>query len=224
MVEKVVVGWSGGKDSALALYEVLKAGMDVSGLLTTVTQDYDRVSIHGVRRILLEQQAASLGFQVEEMLLAKGAADKDYENEFLSILRSYRNRGVRSVVFGDIFLEEVKKFRDDLLARIGMHGIYPLWNRDTRDLANHFIELGFKAIITVVDSTALGKQFSGREYDKQLLADLPDGVDPCGEKGEFHTFVYNGPIFTKPIAFARGELVFRENRFWYTDLLLGCQN
>ena len=214
-----MVGWSGGKDSALALYEVLKAGMDVSGLLTTVTQDYDRVSIHGVRRILLEQQAASLGFQVEEMLLAKGAADKEYENEFLSILRSYRNRGVRSVVFGDIFLEEVKKFRDDLLARIGMFGIYPLWKHDTRELASHFIELGFRAIITVVDSTALGKEFSGREYDKQLLADLPSGVDPCGEKGEFHTFVYNGPIFTKPIAFRRSEVVFRENRFWYTDLL-----
>ncbi len=219
MVEKVIVGWSGGKDSALALYEVLKSGMDVMGLLTTVTQDYDRVSIHGVRRVLLEQQAASLGFPVEEMLLAKGAADENYEKEFLSILRSYRNRGVVSVVFGDIFLEDVRKFRDELLARIGMHGIYPLWNRDTRDLANHFVELGFKAVISVVDGNVLDKEFSGRDYDKQLLAELPAGVDPCGENGEFHTFVYNGPTFTKPVLFTRGEVVLRENRFWYTDLI-----
>jgi uncharacterized protein (TIGR00290 family) len=217
--EKVIVGWSGGKDSALALYEVLKSGRDVLSLLTTVTLDYDRVSIHGVRRSLLRQQAESLGFPVEEMLLPKGAADKDYENEFLSILRSYRNRGVLGVVFGDIFLEDVKKFRDGLLSRIGMHGIYPLWKRDTRELANHFIDLGFKAVVTVVDSQALGKEFSGREYDKKFLADLPAGVDPCGENGEFHSFVYNGPTFTKQISFERGEVVFRENRFWYTDLV-----
>ena len=219
LAEKTIVGWSGGKDSALALYEVLKSGMDVVGLLTTVTQDYDRVSIHGVRRILLEQQAASLGFPVEEMLLAKGAADEDYEQDFLTILRSYRNRGILSVVFGDIFLEDVRKFRDDLLARIGMHGVYPLWKRDSKDLANHFIELGFKAVISVVDGNVLGKEFSGREYDKKLLADLPKGVDPCGENGEFHTFVYDGPIFSKPIPLARGEVVFRENRFWFTDLV-----
>ena len=219
MADKVVMGWSGGKDSALALYEVLKSGMDVQTLLTTVTQEYDRVSIHGVRRVLLEQQAESLGFPVDEMMLAKGAADEDYEQEFLAITRSYRNRGVLGVVFGDIFLEDVKLFRDDLLARIGMHGIYPLWKRDTRELANHFIDLGFKAVVTVVDSQALGKEFSGREYDKKFLEDLPASVDPCGENGEFHSFVYNGPTFTKQIAFMRGEAVFRENRFWYMDLL-----
>jgi len=219
MNEKVVVGWSGGKDSALALYEVMKSGMEVVGLVTTVTEDYGRVSIHGVRQALLEEQAASLDFPVEEMLLAKGAADKDYEQEFLSTLRSYRNRGVISVVFGDIFLEDVKKYREDLLARIGMHGIYPLWKRETRELAKRFIELGFKAVVTVVDSTMLGKEFSGREYDKHLLEDLPAAVDPCGENGEFHTFVYDGPIFSKAINFSKGEMVFRENRFWYTDLL-----
>ncbi len=219
MPQKVIVAWSGGKDSALALYEVMKSGMDVVGLLTTVTQEYNRISIHGVRRVLLERQAASLGFSVDEMLLPKGAADKDYEKEFLAFARSYRSREVVGVVFGDIFLEDVKKFRDDLLARVGMHGIYPLWKRDTQTLANHFIDLGFKAIITVVDSKALGRELSGRLYDKQFLADLPAGVDPCGENGEFHTFVFNGPIFTNPIMFATGEVVFRENRFWYTDLL-----
>ncbi len=219
LVEKVVASWSGGKDSAFALYEVLKAGLDVVGLLTTVTQDYDRISIHGVKRVLLEKQAEALGFPVDEMLLAKGAADEDYEKEFLAILRSYRNRGVFSVVFGDIFLEDVKKFREDLLVRIGMHGIYPLWKRDTRELADLFISLGFKAVITVVDGNLLGKEFSGREYDRQFLADLPAGVDPCGENGEFHTFVYNGPIFSKTVGFTKGEVVFRENRFWYCDLL-----
>jgi uncharacterized protein (TIGR00290 family) len=219
LVEKAVASWSGGKDSALALYESLKSGLEVVGLLTTVTQEYDRISIHGVRRVLLEQQAESLGFPVEEMLLTKDAANKDYENEFLAILRGYRNRGAISVVFGDIFLEDVKKFRDELLARIGMHGIYPLWKRDTQALANEFISIGFKAIVTVVDSNVLSKEFSGREYDRQFLADLPAGVDPCGENGEFHTFVYNGPKFNKPITFTKGEAVFREARFWYCDLI-----
>jgi uncharacterized protein (TIGR00290 family) len=166
LVEKVVVGWSSGKDSSLALYEVLKSGMDVLALLTTVTQEYNSVSVHGIRRALLEQQAESIGFPVEEMLVPKGVANQDYENEFLTILRSYRNHGVTSVVFGDIFLEDVKKFREDMLAKIGMHGIYPLWKRDTRYLAEHFIDLGFKAVVTVVDSKVLGKEFSGREYDK----------------------------------------------------------
>jgi uncharacterized protein (TIGR00290 family) len=219
LADKVVVGWSGGKDSTLALYEVLKSGMDVQALLTTVTQEYDRFSIHGVRRVLLEQQAESLGFPVDEMMLTKGAADEDYEREFLAITRSYRNRGVLGVVFGDIFLEDVRLFRDELLARIGMHGIFPLWKQDTRGLANHFIDLGFKAVVTMVDSQALGKEFSGREYDKKFLDDLPASVDPCGENGEFHSFVYNGPTFTKQIAFMRGEAVFKENRFWYMDLL-----
>lgn len=217
--EKVVVGWSGGKDSELALYEVLKSGMDVLELLTTVTQEYDRVSIHGVRTVLLEQQAEALGLPLEKMLLPKGAADKDYEKELLTILRRHRDRGVLSVVFGDIFLADVKKYRDELLAKIGMHGIYPLWGRNSTELAGKFIDLGFKAAITVVDGNVLGKEFSGREYNRKFLADLPAGVDPCGENGEFHSFVYSGPIFSKPVAFTKGEVVLRENRFWYTDLI-----
>jgi uncharacterized protein (TIGR00290 family) len=219
MKEKVVVGWSGGKDSALALHEVLKSGMEVAELLTTITQEYDRVSVHGVRTVLLEQQAEALGLPLEKMLLPKGAADKDYEKELLTILRSHRNRGVLSVVFGDIFLADVKQYRDDLLAKIGMHGIYPLWGRNTMELAGKFIDLGFKAVVSVVDGNVLGKEFSGREYDRKFLADLPPDVDPCGENGEFHSFVYNGPIFSKPVAFTKGEVVQRENRFWYTDLV-----
>ncbi len=215
----MIVSWSGGKDSSLALYEVMKSGMDVVTLLTTVTLEYDRVSIHGVRRALLKRQSESLGFPVEEMLLPKGAADKDYEEELVAMLRRYHARGVVGAVFGDIFLEDVKKFRDGLLAKVGLNGIYPLWKRDSRTLANHFIDLGFKAVVTVVDSQFFGKEFSGRLYDKEFLSDLPSGVDPCGENGEFHTFVYNGPIFTSPIAYVIGEVVFRENQFYYTDLL-----
>ena len=219
MKEKVVVGWSGGKDSALAIYEVMKSDLEVLELLTTVTQEYDRISIHGVRTGLLEQQAEALGLPLEKMMLPKGAADKDYEKELLTILRNHRNRGVLSVVFGDIFLADVKRYREELLSKIGMHGIYPLWRRDSRELAAKFIDLGFKAIITVTDGNVLGKKFLGREYDRKFLADLPASVDPCGENGEFHSFVYDGPIFKNLVKFMKGEVVFRENRFWYIDLV-----
>jgi uncharacterized protein (TIGR00290 family) len=220
LTKKIVVGWSGGKDSALALYEVQKAGgYDAVELLTTVTEDYDRISIHDVRRVLLEQQAEALGLPLEKMLIPKGASNKEYEEELLTLLRSYRNRGFVSVVFGDIFLADVKKYRDDLLAKIGMRGIYPLWKRSTKELAERFVSLGFKAVITVVDSNALGKEFAGREYDRQFLADLPVGVDPCGENGEFHSFVYDGPLFSKAVAFTKGAVAFRESRFWHCDLI-----
>jgi uncharacterized protein (TIGR00290 family) len=174
--QKVIIGWSGGKDSALALYEVQRSdGYEIVELLTTVTQDYNRVSIHGVRCVLLEQQAEALGLPLEEMLLSKGAADKDYQTELLTILGSHMKTGVCAVVFGDIFLQDVKNFRDDLMSKIGMHGIYPLWGRDSRGLAEKFIDLGFKAVVTVIDSQVLGKEFSGREYDRKFLADLPKG-------------------------------------------------
>jgi uncharacterized protein (TIGR00290 family) len=216
---KVIVGWSGGKDSALALYEVTKSGMEVLELLTTVIQESDRVSVHGVRRVLLEQQAEALGLPLDEMHISKGASNREYEQELLALLRSYRNRKVLAVVFGDIFLEDVQRYREEMLAKIGMHCIYPLWGRNTRELAEKFIVLGFKAVITVVDSTVLGKELVGREFDRQFLADLPTGVDPCGENGEFHTFVYNGPIFSKPVEFTKGEVTLVDNRFWHCDLI-----
>ncbi len=224
MKEKLVVGWSGGKDSAFALYEVLKAkSYDVVALLTTVTQDYDRISIHGVRRVLLEAQAEALGLPLEKMLIHKGALDVDYETALVKILEKFKSDGVNAVLYGDIFLEDVKKYRDDMLAKIGMHGVYPLWKKNSTELARSFIEAGFKAVITVVDSNVLGKEFAGREYNKQFLADLPAGIDPCGENGEFHSFVYDGPIFSKPVTFTKGEVVLREKRFWYCDLLLANQ-
>jgi len=220
MREKVIVAWSGGKDSALALYEILNAGSyEVLELLTTVTKDYDRISIHGVRRVLLEQQARALRIPLEEMFIMKGASDKGYESELLKTLKRHRDNGVFSVVFGDIFLEDVRKYREQLLSKAEMKGIFPLWEKDTKDLALKFINLGFKAIITSVDSTVLGKDFVGREYNEQFLSDLPAGVDPCGENGEFHSFVYDGPIFHEKVAFIKGKIVLRDNRFYYCNLL-----
>ena len=221
MSKKVIVAWSGGKDSAFALYEILKTtGFDVINLLTTMMQGEDRINIHSVRRVLLEQQATALGFPLEKTFIPKGASDKEYENALLKMLKRQRDNNVSSVVFGDIFLEDVKKYREQILAKAGVKGIYPLWQRDTKDLARKFINLGFKAIITSIDSNVLTKDFAGREYEKQFLSELPENVDPCGENGEFHSFVYDGPIFHERVFFKKGEIVLRENRFYYCDLLL----
>jgi uncharacterized protein (TIGR00290 family) len=220
MREKVIVAWSGGKDSALALYEVLKSGSyEVLELLTTVTKDYDRISIHGVRRVLLEQQAKALRIPLEEVFITKGASDAEYEGELLKTLKRHRDNGVFSVVFGDVFLEDVRKYREQILEKVGMNGIFPLWKKDTKELALKFINLGFKAIITSIDSNVLGKDFVGREYDEKFLSDLPADVDSCGENGEFHSFVYDGPVFYESVSFTRAENVLRENRFYYCDLL-----
>jgi len=216
----VIIAWSGGKDSALALYEILKSGgFEVVKLLTTVTKDYDRISIHGVRSVLLEQQASGLGFPLEKTFISKGASDQEYENELLKALKKDLDSGVFSVVFGDIFLEDVREYRERLLMKVGMNGIFPLWKRNTKELAHKFINLGFKAIITSIDSNVLGKDFAGRDYDEQFLLDLPANVDPCGEKGEFHSFVYDGPIFHERVLFKKGEILLRENRFYFCDLI-----
>jgi len=220
MSEKAVVAWSGGKDSALALYETLRSGRyDVQALLTTVNRDYDRISIHGVRRVLLEQQAKAMGIPLEKTFISKGASDAEYEKELLKALKKQKDSGVSSVVFGDIFLEDVRKYRERILATAGINGVFPLWKQDTQILARKFINLGFKAIITSVDSNVLGKDFAGREYDERFLSDLPENVDLCGENGEFHSFVYDGPIFHERLSFVKGERVLRENRFYYCDLL-----
>jgi uncharacterized protein (TIGR00290 family) len=216
----VIVAWSGGKDSAFALYEILESGRyEVLELLTTVTKDYDRISIHGVRRVLLEQQANALGFPLKITFISKGASDAEYEYELLKALKRQRDSGVSSVVFGDIFLEDVRKYREQVLAKVCMNGIFPLWKKDTQSLARQFINLGFKAVITSIDSHVLARDFAGREYDEQFLSDLPANVDPCGENGEFHSFVYGGPIFHERVSFTKGEIVLRENRFYSCDLL-----
>jgi uncharacterized protein (TIGR00290 family) len=220
MKEKAVVAWSGGKDSALALHEILESGRyEVQELLTTVTRDYDRISIHGVRSVLLEQQAKALGFPLEKTFISKGASDEEYETELLKALKRQRDAGVSSMVFGDIFLEDIRKYRERMLMKVGVNGVFPLWKKDTRALARRFIQLGFKAVIASVDSEVLAKDFVGREYDERFLSDLPENVDPCGENGEFHSLVYDGPIFHKRVSFTKGEKVLREKRFYYCDLI-----
>ena len=181
-MEKILVSWSGGKDSAIALFEILKdKNYQVAALLTTITEDYDRISMHGVRRVLLERQAAALGFALEKVLIPKNASNKEYESNMGKVLAKYKAAGTTEVVFGDIYLEDLRKYREDKLAGMGMRGIFPLWKRDTRELACSLSTLGFQAVTTCVDSQALGRQFVGRVIDGQFLSDLPAGVDPCGE-------------------------------------------
>jgi uncharacterized protein (TIGR00290 family) len=220
MSEKVLVSWSGGKDSALALNEVLeKGGYDIQAFITTVSEEFDRISMHGVRRSLLARQAASLQLPLREIILPPGPSNREYEAGMEALLAEYKERGVSRVIFGDVFLEDVRAYREKNLARVGMEGIFPLWGSDTGTLANTFIELGFKAVVTCVDSEALDGGFVGRDFDEGFLSELPEGVDPSGENGEFHTFVYDGPIFKQPITLEKGEVVLREHRFCYIDLV-----
>jgi uncharacterized protein (TIGR00290 family) len=219
-MESVIVSWSGGKDSAMALHEILKTqNYQIAALLTTVTEDYDRISMHGVRRILLEQQVASLGFPLEQVLISKNASNEEYETNMGRVLGKYKKAGISSVVFGDIFLEDLRKYREDKLAILDMQAIFPIWKRDTQELSRSLSSLGFKAITTCVDTSALGSQFAGRVIDEQFLSELPPNVDACGENGEFHSFVYDGPIFKQRVSFTLGEIVLRENRFCYCDLI-----
>ncbi len=219
MGTKAVFAWSGGKDSALALYEARRAGAyDVERLLTTIAQDYDRVCMHGVRTVLIEQQAAALGLPLDKVYLATPESQEGYDAKMRACLADYRRRGIETAVFGDLFLEDVRQYREKNLAGVNMQAVFPLWGRDTRALAKTFIQTGFRAVITCVNLDVLPITLAGRDYDASFLADLPPGVDPCGERGEFHSFVYDGPLFRKPILFEKGCTVTRENRFAYTDL------
>jgi uncharacterized protein (TIGR00290 family) len=217
---KVIVSWSGGKDSAMALYAIRASGTyEVLALLTTVTEGYDRISMHGVRRSLLEEQSRSLNIPAEKIYISQKSSNEEYEARLKEKLLLYLRQGVSSVVIGDIFLEDLRKYREENLAKIGMKGIFPLWKRDTAGLAREFIDVGFKAVITCVDSRHLPREFAGREFDRQFLSDLPASVDPCGENGEFHSFVYDGPVLGHPVLHRKGEIVLRDNRFYYCDLL-----
>jgi len=220
MAEKVLFAWSGGKDSAMALYELHKTGRsEVAALLSVITEDFDRISIHGVRRALLEKQARSLGLPLEKIFISKTSSNEEYEERMKETLLRFKRDHVTSVVFGDIFLEDLRKYREGNLAKAGLKGIFPVWKRDTTELANTFIESGFKAVITCIDSQVLDGSFAGRDFDKQFLRDLPPDVDPCGENGEFHSFVYAGPIFKDEVLFDLGETVLRDNRFFFRDLV-----
>ena len=215
--EEVLFSWSGGKDSALALYEVTRdPRYRVVSLLTTVTEDYGRVSMHGVRQVLLEQQARSLGLPLAVVPIAADESNEGYEARMQEALTPFLERGVASVAFGDIHLEDVRAYRERNLARVGMRGLFPLWHRD--GLPRRFIDLGFAAVVTCIDTRALDGDLCGRHYDEAFLAALPPHVDANGENGEFHTFVFDGPLFRERVAFTWGEVVAR-GPFSYCDLV-----
>jgi len=218
-MQKALISWSGGKDSALSLYRIQRSGYLPSFLLTTITEDYDRISMHGVRTQLLEKQASSLGLTLEKVLISKEGGNEEYEFRLRKVLEKSLASGVSSVVFGDIFLEDLRAYREKNLARLQMNGIFPIWKEDTRSLAEEFIKLRFRAIVTCVDTKFLDKRFAGRIYDEDFLSEIPDDVDPCGENGEFHTFVFDGPNFSKPVKFKKGIMVLRDGRFFYCDLI-----
>lgn len=218
--EPVALLWSGGKDSALALHALQRSqDHQVRSLLTTVTEGYERVSIHGVRLALLEAQAASLGLPLYTHRIPPDCSNIDYEASMTEALGELFESGIRTVAAGDIFLADVRHYREGLFTRAGMKGLFPLWQQDTEALARNFVELGFKARVACIDTQVLAGCFTGRTFDQTFLAKLPAAVDPCGENGEFHTFVYDGPLFESPIPITVGEVVMRGDRFCYCDLL-----
>ncbi|HVO32571.1 MAG TPA: ATP-binding protein [Elusimicrobiota bacterium] len=217
--EPVVISWSGGKDSMLALHEVRASGsFDVISALTTVTQEYDRVCMHGVRRSLLRRQCDELSLPLAEIVMPPQPTNAHYEEGVGRALDKFRARGVSQVVFGDIFLEDLRAYRDRQLAGLGFSGIYPLWRQPSEALVRRFLALGYRTVLACVDTRAMPADFAGRELDESLLSALPPGVDPCGENGEFHTFVWSGPLFRHPIRLVRGDRVQRA-QFMYCDWL-----
>jgi len=239
---KAIFHWSGGKDSALCLHKVMTLGeYTVSCLLTSVNEHYQRISMHGVRIELLEQQAASIGVPLVKMFMPEMPDMKTYETIMKKTLERLHRRDIHVCIFGDIFLEDLRKYRENKLAEMNLKAIFPLWKIPTDQLIREFIEMGFKAVIVCVNDKFLDRSFVGRTIDAAFLNDLPHNVDPCGEYGEFHSFVYDGPIFKKPIDYKVGEIVYRkylpqqhdsqsydnsssgsnpfDSGFWYCDLL-----
>jgi uncharacterized protein (TIGR00290 family) len=221
MKERVVMSWSGGKDSAMALHELIRAGEhEVVSLLTSVSEEFRRISHHGVRESLLDEQARAIGIPLRKVYLPSGESggctNEVYEAIMTKEMATHRDEGIFTVAFGDLFLEDLRAWREANLARSGMRGIFPVWKRETNEFAREVIARGFRARLSCVESR-VGPTFAGREYDEALLRDLPAGVDPCGENGEFHTFVFDGPIFRAPVPVRVSETVMRDGRY-YADL------
>ena len=232
-----IFNWSGGKDSALALYYCLQnPELDIRYLVTTVNDVVDRISMHGVRTELLMQQAESIGIPLYQIRLPEMPDMATYDKAMAGHLAHFKNEGITHSIFGDIFLEDLRNYRDKRLAEVGMTGIYPLWNRDTGELINEFLSLGFGTVIACVQDHL--EEIVGKEIDLELIKNLPENVDVCGENGEFHTFVFKGPIFKNEVKYKTGEKVYKEYKapqksddicgegsdktssgFWYCDLV-----
>ncbi len=209
--KKAIFNWSGGKDSSLALYHILKdSHYEVGGLMTTVNAEYNRISMHGVRSELLHAQGEAIGIPIKEVRLPEMPSMSVYDNTMKKVLSELKQEGTTHSIFGDIFLEDLKKYREDRLKEVGLTAYFPLWKRDTTELIHEFLELGFKTVVACVKSEVLDQEFAGRVIDKEFLNDLPSQVDPCGEKGEFHTFVFDGPLFKHPIKYTLGETIYKE--------------
>ena len=211
MIENAFFNWSGGKDSALALYQVLQSKQfNIKFLLTNVNAVHNRISMHGVRRSLLEEQAASIGIPLQTMELPEQPTMIEYEQMMIKKMHQLKDASCTKAIFGDIFLEDLKNYREQKLKEAGIEGVFPLWKMNTSKLINEFIASGFKAIIVCVNESYLDKSFCGRIIDKSFVNDLPSGVDACGENGEFHSFVFDGPIFKQAIKFSKGEIVYKK--------------
>ncbi|SHL51317.1 Dph6-related ATP pyrophosphatase [Chryseobacterium polytrichastri] len=234
MKPKAIFNWSSGKDSALALYKILKEDrFEVTSLLTSVNEEFQRISMHGVHIDLLQHQASSLGIPLVTMQIPKEPSMEQYREIMISTMDVIKSQGNTHSIFGDIFLEDLRKYREEQLHAIGMEAVFPLWKQNTLDLIHEFLALGFKTIVTCVNETYLDKSFAGRVIDQDFINDLPENVDPCGENGEFHTFTFDGPIFKQPISFEIGETVKKtypkpksdendieeEYVFWFCDLI-----
>jgi uncharacterized protein (TIGR00290 family) len=216
---KAFISWSSGKDSAFALLEAHRLGLaEIVGVLMTVNEVHDRIAIHGVRNTLLDRQVEALGLPCLKVFLPTPFTNQVYEARMAVAIEQIKAEGVRHIVFGDLFLEDVRAYREERLAAAGMTGIFPLWRRDTHALAEEMIARGFIAHLVSVDPSKLGRGFAGQPFDHNLLAALPPGVDPCGENGEFHTFVSSGPMFSAPIAVTVGQIVERDD-FVFADVI-----
>ena len=228
-VKKAFFNWSGGKDSALALYEVLQnSSFDVKYLLTNLSAEHNRISMHGVRFELLQLQAKSIGLPLTTLKIKKDASMEDYNDLVQEKMQFFIDKGIKHCFFGDIFLEDLKIYREKQLDKVNIKAHFPLWKRPTKNVIKTFLDLGFKAKVVSVNANLLDKSFAGRELNESYIKDLPKNVDVCGENGEFHSFVYDGPIFKNPISVKVGEIVKKEyksdknsqwnNAFWYADL------
>ena len=218
----VVLSWSGGKDAAWTLHALRgRDDIEVVALLTTVTSGYERIAMHGIRRDILRAQADAAGLPVVEATIPPQCDNATYERAFAAALDAVRTRwpDCAHIAFGDLFLADVRAWREALCARFGWTPLFPLFGADTTRLAREMLDGGLRAVLCCVDTQQLGADYCGRDFDATLLRDLPDGVDPCGERGEFHTCVTAGPMFARPLALRRGERVLRDDRFEYVDLL-----